>query len=244
MGATRSERIRVVQLGYVVNLEYVQVRPEHADALVALEASAFPTADRGELLSVAGVLKQCEMFPEGGYVVVDHDAGERVAAFAMGCFVDFDFDHPQHHLNEVVGPLGSDYHLEFGEWYYGTDIAVADDYRRLGIGRQLYELRKDLIRRFNRAGMVAGGVIPGFANHKFDMTADEYVARVAARELTDPTLTMQLDNGFEALGALKDYWTDPAVDSWASLIVWRNPDFDPDRLAVQRARSLAGPAHE
>jgi len=226
-----------------VNLEYLQVRPDHADALVALEAAAFPTADRGGLLSLAGVLKQCEVFPEGGFVVVDHDAGDRVVAFAMGCFVDFDFDHPQHHINEVVGPLGSDYHLEYGEWYYGTDIAVAGDYQRRGIGRRLYGLRKDLVRRFNRAGMVAGGVIPGFANYKHDLTAEEYVTRVSARELTDPTLTMQLDNGFEAIGALKNYWTDQAVDNWASLIVWRNPDFDPDRLAAQRAGILPGSAH-
>ncbi len=217
-----------------MNLEYMQVRPEHAEALVALEAIAFPTADRGELLSVEGVLKQCEMFPEGGFVVVDHDADDRVVAFAMGCFVDFDFSSPQHHIDEVVGALGSDNHLDFGEWYYGTDIAVTDDYQRLGIGRQLYELRKGLIRELNRAGMVAGGVIPGFANHKQDMTAAEYVARVSAGDMTDPTLSMQIANGFEALGALENYWTDQAVDSWASLIVWRNPDYDPDQLKARR----------
>ena len=221
-----------------MKLDYIQVRPEHADALVALEAVAFPTADRGELLSAEGVLKQCEMFPEGGFVVVDRDADDRVAAFAMGCFVDFDFSSPQHHIDDIVGRLGSDNHLQFGEWYYGTDIAVAEDYQRLGIGRQLYELRKDLIKRLNRAGMVAGGVIPGFANHKHEMTAEEYVARVAAGELVDPTLTMQIGNGFEALGALENYWTDQAVDSWASLIVWRNPEFDAEQLAAERSRTV------
>ncbi len=223
-----------------MKLDYIQVRPEHADALVALEAVAFPTADRGELLSVEGVRKQCEMFPEGGFVVVDRDADDRVVAFALGCFVDFDFSSPQHHIDDIVGRLGSDNHLQFGEWYYGTDIAVADDYQRLGIGRQLYELRKDLIKRLNRAGMVAGGVIPGFANYKNEMTADEYVARVSAGDLVDPTLTMQIANGFEALGALKNYWTDQAVDSWASLIVWRNPDFDADQLAADRSRNVEG----
>ena len=223
-----------------MKIEYIQVEPEHAEALVALEAVAFPTADRGELLSVEGVLKQCEMFPEGGFVAVDRDADDRVVAFAMGCFVDFDFSSPQHHIDEIVGRLGSDNHQQFGEWYYGTDIAVNEDYQRLGIGRQLYELRKDLIKRLNRAGMVAGGVIPGFADYKHEMTADEYVARVSAGDLVDPTLTMQIANGFEALGALENYWADEAVDSWASLIVWRNPDFDPERLAADRSRTVGG----
>lgn len=222
-----------------MNIEYVQVRPEHASGLVALEVAAFPTANPAELLSVDGVLKQCEMFAEGGFVAIDHDADDRPVAFAMGCFVDFDFNDPQHRLAEVVGALGSDKHQAFGEWYYGTDIAVSKSYRRLGIGGALYDLRKDLIRRFNRAGMVAGGVIPGFANHKHAMTASEYVVRVRTGELQDPTLTMQIENGFEALGALENYWVDPAVDNWASLIVWKNPDYDPDAFADMKARAEA-----
>ena len=39
---------------------------------------------------------------------------------------------------------------------------------------------------------------------------------------------MQIANGFEARGVIADYIRDPAVDSWASLIVWDNPDHTPD----------------
>jgi hypothetical protein len=59
------------------------------------------------------------------------------------------------------------------------------------------------------------------------MHADDYVAEVRAGRLYDPTLTFQLENGFEAVCALADYMADPAVDSWASLIVWHNPDYQP-----------------
>ena len=59
------------------------------------------------------------------------------------------------------------------------------------------------------------------------MSAADYVARVSSGELYDATLTMQIANGFEARGVIADYITDPAVDSWASLIVWENPDFNP-----------------
>ena len=74
----------------------------------------------------------------------------------------------------------------------------------------------------DRAGIVAGGVIPGFAEHKHAMTADEYIDAVRSGHLYDPTLTFQIENGFEALCGLANYMTDPAVDSWASLIVWHN----------------------
>jgi GNAT superfamily N-acetyltransferase len=209
-------------------IRYVGLEPKYADALEELERTSFPTADEEGLLKAESVLLQCERFPEGGFVVLD---GDEVVGMAMGIFVDFDFAHPQHSLIDVVGHHGSEKHDEFGAWYYGTDIAVSPAYRGRGIGRKLYDLRKDLVRRRNRAGIVAGGVIPGFADHKHEMTAEEYVAKVVAGELTDPTLTFQLANGFEARGAIADYWGDPAVDDWASLIVWPNPDHDAEQLA-------------
>ena len=71
---------------------------------------------------------------------------------------------------------------------------------------------------------MAGGVIPGYKDHIGNMTADEYVDRVRVGELYDPTLSFQLENGFEAVGAIPDYMDDPAVGNNAVLIVWRNPD--------------------
>jgi hypothetical protein len=57
------------------------------------------------------------------------------------------------------------------------------------------------------------------------MSAAEYVDKVANRELYDATLTFQLDNGFEVRGVLADYFEEPAIDNWAALIVWHNPDY-------------------
>lgn len=212
-------------------IRYRIVRPDDAERLVDLELRCFPTADPIDLLSVEGVLMQCQTFAEGGHVAL---VGDEIVGFSMGCFVDFDFDNPQHHIDEVVGELGSDKHDPHGAWYYGTDIAVLPDYRGRGIGRSLYDLRKDLVRTANRAGIVAGGVIPGFAAHKHVMSADEYVMRVAKGELIDPTLTFQISNGFEARCALAGYMQDEAVDDWAALIVWPNPEFDSEAFASMK----------
>jgi Acetyltransferase (GNAT) family. len=72
-------------------------------------------------------------------------------------------------------------------------IAVDPGYRRLGIGKGLYALRKEVVRRLGKAGIVAGGVIPGYADHIDAMTADEYVDEVKAGRLYDPTLSFQLE---------------------------------------------------
>lgn len=208
-------------------LRHVQMRAEHAAQIHALQRVCFPHTPVDKLFQPAELVSLAERFPQGHIVVLD---GERVAGFGAGIFINFDWEHPQHDLDEFVGPACCN-HDPDGDYYYGTDISVHPDYRRQGIGRQLYELRKGIVRRYNRKGIVAGGVLPGYVNHKQSMTALEYVRRVAAGELYDPTLTFQLGNGFELRGVLANYFEDEKTGGWASLIYWPNPDYRP---GVQR----------
>lgn len=202
-------------------LRYVNLGPELAAACAALELAAFPHADPDELLGEEDILAYAQVFPEGFFVCLD---GDEVVGQGAGIYLDFDFEHPRHSIVEITGAHQCGNHDPAGRWYYGTDIVVHPDHRRRGIGRHLYELRKDLVRRHAKAGIVAGGHMPGYAAHKHELSAEEYLARVRARDLYDPTLTFQMDNGFEIHAALPDYLTDSATDNWAALIVWRNAE--------------------
>ena len=206
-------------------LTYTNIRAEWAEALEHIEHTCFPTADRDDLYDADELRALARDFPEGSLVVLD---GDTPVALGLGIRVDFDFGHTQHSINDIVGTDDGSGHVPDGDWYYGTSIAVLPAYRRRGIGRRLYDMRKQICRELNLAGIVAGGVIPGYADHKADMSAADYVAKVSAGELYDATLTMQIANGFEARGVIADYITDPAVDNWASLIIWPNPDHNPD----------------
>lgn len=203
--------------------------PQHAEVLEQLELACFPTAFPADLYDAAEYVVLAEDFAEGCFVGLD---GEEVVAAGLGVRTQFDFESPQHNMHDLLEANGTESgHDAEGPWYYGTDIIVRQDYRRRGIGKELYDLRKDVCRNLNLAGIVAGGVIPGFADHKHNMSADDYVAKVGQGELYDPTLTFQLENGFTAPCALANYITDPAVDDYASLIVWHNPEYRPERPA-------------
>jgi len=193
----------------------------YADQLVDLERRAFPNMDPDDLIGPETVALQAELFPEGAFMVLD---GDRVVAMASGIFVDYDIERIQHDIHEVIGLHGVGNHDPDGDWYYGIDIAVHPDYRGRGIARKLYDLRKQLVIDRGRRGIIAGGVIPGYAVHKHQMSAAEYVDAVASGRLTDPTLTAQLRNGFEVRGVIADYVHDESTDNWASFIVWFNPD--------------------
>lgn len=205
----------------MTDLVYRQASSEYADQMVDLELRCFPTIERDELLTVEGIELQERLFPEGAFMVLD---GKRIVGMASGIFVNYDISKPQHDMHAVTGHEGVANHDPDGDWYYGTDIAVHAEYRRRGIGRMLYDLRKDLVRRLDKRGIVAGGHLHGFAEYKGEMSAVDYMEAVRDSELYDPTLSFQLNQGFELVGALENYLADEATDGWSALIVWRNPD--------------------
>ncbi len=205
-------------------IRYVHIEPRHAAACAMIERRAFPNLSGFDLLSEDDVRFYCTVFPEGGFVALD---GDEPVGMGLGIFLDFDFDAGAHSLEELAGKHQCANHDPDGGWYYGIDISVLPEYRSQGIGTELYRLRKEVVRTYNRRGIVAGGVIPGYADHIESMSAEEYIRRVSAGELFDRTLTFQIARGFQPRAAIPDYMGDDAVGNWAVLIVWDNPDYRP-----------------
>lgn len=188
-----------------------------AEELEAIELACFPMANPEELLSAEDIRAYASTFPEGYFVAL---SGEKPVGMGAGIFLDFDFSRPQHTIAGITGEHQCGNHNPDGEWYYGTDITVLPEYRGRGIGHMLYEARKAVVRRYGKRGIIAGGSIPGYFPYKSTMSAHQYVEKVVAGELHDPTLTFQIGNGFEVRGLLENYLEDEADDGWAALIVW------------------------
>jgi GNAT superfamily N-acetyltransferase len=205
-----------------MSLTITNLRPEHARQLRELQLLCFPDVPPENLFSEDDFVCHANSFPELVFVAIED---ETVVGLGAGIFVDFDFSQPQHTIDSIIGGGKCHNHKEEGAFYYGTDISVHPGYRRRGIGRKLYELRKDVVIRHNRKGIVAGGMLPGYGDYKSEMTAEQYVQKVIAGEIYDPTLTFQLQNGFDVRGVLKDYFYDHKAEGWASLLVWDNPEY-------------------
>ena len=202
-----------------LSIEIVNLEASMADDLEEIEHLSFPMANRDDLLSADDIRAYAQTFPDGYFVA---RMGERLLGQGAGIYLHFDFDHPQHTLVGITGEHQCGNHDPDGDWYYGTDISVHPDFRGRGIGKMLYDARKDLVRRSGKKGIIAGGSLPGYFDHKGSMSASEYVDKVVAGELMDPTLSFQLGNGFEVHGMLEGYLEDEADDGWAALIVWEN----------------------
>ena len=200
------------------------IAPEYFAALEALQRIVYPTLGAQELMRADHFAAQYELFPAGQFVAL---LNGQVVGQGSGFYTDFDLAHPNHSFREICANFYFTNHDPDGSYYYGADISVHPDRRGLGIGRRIYDARKALVRQANRRGIVAGGLIPGYANYKNNLSPHEYVAQVIAGTLQDSTLNFQLRMGFELRGLIPNYIEDSASDNWATLIEWVNPDYRP-----------------
>jgi len=214
-----AERIRIVPSA-----------PWHAPHLEALQVTCFPTLGAQELMRAEHFLHHRDVFPEADLVAEAAAAPDgaplevpRVVGLGSGFFVDVDWARPGHTFREMIDDGWYGRHDPAGAWYYGADLSVHPDYRGLGLARRLYDARKAIVVRHGKLGIVAGGALPGYARHRAALDVEAYVAAVVAGELFDPTLSVQLRNGFLVEGLLRGYMEDSAADDWATLIVWRAP---------------------
>ncbi len=198
------------------------IAPVYFAQLEKLQRLCYPTLGAHELMQVQHFTSQHAIFPQGQIVVL---AGDQVVGQGSGFFVDFDFANPQHTFSGICAGFYFTSHNPDGAYYYGADISVHPAYRGRGIGRLIYQARQDLVRHYNRQGIVAGGLIPGYAHYKTKLSVQAYVDQVVAGELTDPTLSFQLRNGFRVRGLIENYIEDSASDNWSTLIEWVNPDY-------------------
>ena len=193
------------------------LRPEHFAGLEALQQACYPTLHPDELMRVPHFESQHAVFA-AGQIVVEVDG--QVIGQGSGFFTDFDFAAPAHRFAEFCDGFFFRGHQPTGAYYYGADISVHPAWRGRGIGRAIYQARKQLVLAHGKRGIVAGGLLPGYAAHRRDISVKEYVEAVVAERLFDPTLSFQLKQGFVVRGLLPGYIHDSASDGYATLLVW------------------------
>jgi ribosomal protein S18 acetylase RimI-like enzyme len=191
--------------------------PEFIPQLVALQVICYPTLADSSRLKAPHFESHLRIFPEGQWVAVE---GRHVVGMSAGFLYTFDFDHPHHTFDDIIDYGLFTRHDPHGQHFYGADVSVHPAYRGRGIARRLYDARKDFVRQHGLRGIVTGAMIPGFAQHRSAMNAETYVARVIAGEMFDPTLSVQLRQGFRVRGLLPNYLPDSATDGWSVLIEW------------------------
>lgn len=204
-------------------------RQRDIPAIVACQRAAYPDYHVDAHYDERAYKHQLQAFPQGQFLV--ECAGE-VVAYATSLIVQLDESAPHYRYSELTGGGTFSTHDHGGDTLYGADIAVHPAHRGRGVAALLYEQRAKLLRRFNLRRMVAYGRIPGYVDHQGKITAEEYVRRVQANEISDPALSAHLKAGYAVLGLQLDFFSDPSSVNYSTKLEMRNERYDPAKRQI------------
>ncbi|HEX7001600.1 MAG TPA: GNAT family N-acetyltransferase [Trueperaceae bacterium] len=217
-------------------------RLRHAEGVydVIRLANGYPTDRYCHCINPEAVAEQLERFPEGQFVAVTYEDGaEKVIGMASTMLTARSPDEPPLAWYDEIGSFGLRNHEPDGEWLYGVEIAVHPDYQRHGVGSALYRARLALIDDLDLRGWYAGGMLMGYDRYRDALSTAEYARLAIAGELNDPTVSMQLNRGFEARAIIENYYPEWKAGHAAVLLVYE-PRPDRSLRRVRRPRAQSG----
>ena len=194
----------------------LHTRPEHCDQLEELQRCVSPRWPTRSASSSRHYLKHMELFEDGQLVVLD---GDGWWARRPRCGWTSILNHVDHTFAEIIQGGWLTSHQPEGVWLYGADISVRPEYRGRGLATALYAARQEVVWRLELKGQVTAGMIPGYSAVSTQMPARDYYEGVLAGRISDPTLSMQMNVGFEPRGLLENYLNDPVCDNYSVLLV-------------------------
>jgi ribosomal protein S18 acetylase RimI-like enzyme len=190
--------------------------------IIDLQKQSFPyLAKYGNIWKAEELESHLEIFPEGQFITVEPDG--TIVGSASTLIVSLDPEYKEHTWIDITANGMFTNHSYDGDSLYGADISSHPKYRHEGIGSMLYDARKELAIKMNVRRMIAGGRLFNYCEYADKMSALEYAEKVIRRELRDPVLSFELDNGFNFIKILPDYLDDVRSLNYASFIEWLNP---------------------
>jgi len=198
------------------------IEREDFDNIIALQNICFPNMGPWKLDQLESHVRT---FPDGQMCVeLDGD----IIGSCSSLIVNFDDYLEQHTYSEITDKGYIRNHNPRGGNLYGMEVMVHPDFRRMKIGRRLYEARKRLAEQRNLKSIIVGGRIPGYHNYSDKLSPRAYAEEVLQQNIYDPVLTFQMMNGFTLKRIITNYLSDDAdSENFAALLEWNNIEYKP-----------------
>jgi GNAT superfamily N-acetyltransferase len=198
-------------------LEIRHLESEWIAGTVALQRACFPPPFPEELLWKPEHLERhLAVFPEGQFVAI---ADGLVVGSASSLIISEARYQAHPDWATTVGGHFLTAHDPHGSTLYGVDISVHPSFRGRGVGRALYQARKDLVRQLSLVRFATACRLPGFADSGF-AEVEPYVEAVVSGELVDRTLSPLLRYGMICIGVVHDYMDDEESGNAAAMLEW------------------------
>jgi len=198
------------------------------------------------------------VFPEGQFVAVESRTNV-IVGMAASLIILWDDYSAAMDWNAFTGNgLFTNHDPEHGRTLYGAEIMVDPNRQRSGIGKKIYQARRELTERLGLLRIRAGARLRGYHRYAPRLSAEDYVIGVVRGRYHDPTLSFQLKQGFHVLAVVSGYLhQDPESLGYAAVIEWinhqvakpadyagRDPRFKPLAMTPRVSGFLKNPAQD
>lgn len=166
----------------------------------------------------------------------------------VGCILSLhcryaQFTQPQQ-MADIYNPALFAAHSVGGDSLFALEILVHSGCKRQGIGRLLNQALTAVLERRNLRAFIGISRLSGYGALQADMTVEDYLAKVVAGALHDPSLSYNCANQMLPTQAVADYYpADTASAGYGAIVVQHNPHYQaPGHVAVPGSleRLLAG----
>lgn len=169
-------------------------------------------------------------FPDGQLIAIDTETNT-VVGLAFSLIVDWNEYSPRDNwIDFTSAGYFHNHNPKKGKTLYGAEVMVDPDVRGKGIGKLLYEGRRQIADKYGLKRIRAGARLRGYSKFQDKLAPDDYVRKVISKEIYDPTLSFQLGQGFKVIDVAAGYlMNDPESLGYAAVIEWLNPNTNDEK---------------
>ncbi|MCK6558019.1 GNAT family N-acetyltransferase [candidate division KSB1 bacterium] len=206
-------------------------QPQDFNGIIAMSRAVYTASMPWSATQLSSHL---QVFPEGQLVAVERASGRVVGMAASLIVLWNDYDMHTSWRDFTDHGMFTNHDPANGRTLYGAEVMVHPKVQGHGVGKRLYQARRELVERLGLLRIRAGARLRGYHRYADRMGPEEYVVKVVQGELGDPTLSFQLKQGFCVLAVVEGYLRhDPESLGHAAVIEWIN-------AAVARPEDYAG----
>jgi phosphoenolpyruvate carboxylase len=216
-------------------IDIIHPRPKHFSEIQELCRRVYPFT---KPWSIEQLESHFSYFPDGQLIAIDQKS-KNIVGLAFSLIIPWVDYSPQDSWSDFTSNgFFHNHSPKKGTTLYGAEVMVDPQMRGRGIGKLLYKKRENIVYKYGLKRIRAGARLRGYSKFHTTLTPQAYVIKVIERKIYDPTLSFQLNQGFQVIDVAKNYlFDDPESLGHAAVIEWLNPKLcSPKDLKRQQSR--------
>lgn len=216
-----NKQLYVMQQGKPVMTTIRNYNDYDIEALIDVQRECFPPPFPEELWwNKEQIRSHISLFPDGALCA---EVDGVIVGSMTGLIVAMEQYQDKHQWDILTDDGYIRNHDPHGETLYVVDIAVVPAFRKAGIGKWLMQSMYETVVHLRLKSLIGGGRMPNYSSYQQQLTAEQYVEKVVAGEISDPVLSFLLRCGRVPIGVAKQYLEDEQSCGYAAIMEWKNP---------------------